>query len=284
MSDPVVDVDQLREWIGRKSEAQDLVSPQLVARFGATIGGSPSGAEVAAPGVQWCLAPDAVSMDALGEDGHPRKGGFLPPVPLPRRMWAAGRLDFHIPLKVGDLVTRQSVIRDVKVKTGKTGQLVFVEVAHAYTSRGVVNVTETQTIVYRGASAPSLVPSDAPFKPEFSVVVTPVEAQLFRYSALTFNAHRIHYDLPYATQVEGYLGLVVHGPLTATLLMQLAQSNMGGRRLEAFSFRGVGPAFCGEGLTLAGARNEGGMTMSARSADGRNVMLADARFEASEED
>lgn len=273
-----LDLDMLRAWIGRSKVEVDMLTPSLVDRFTATVPGAGADDGIAPFGVQWCLAPDSVPMAELGEDGHPKKGGFLPPIPLPRRMWAAGALEFGGDLHIDEPVARTSTVEKVDAKSGKTGQLVFVELSHVHACRGADVIRERQTIVYRGASAPNLTASPPPFKPEVEEAVTPDEAMLFRYSALTFNAHRIHYDKPYAMDVEDYPGLVVHGPLTATMLMHLARRHAGGDFLTKFAFRGVGPAFCGEEMRLLMRKNGQEMQLAARSADGRTIMLADATF------
>jgi 3-methylfumaryl-CoA hydratase len=160
----------------------------------------------------------------IGPDGHPKRGGFLPPVPLPRRMWAGSRLTFVQPVRVGDALTRESRILDVSGKEGRTGHLVFVTVRHDYSLASGLAITEEHDIVYRdnpqpGQPAPK--PTPAPTDSQFSREIVPDPVLLFRYSALTFNGHRIHYDRSYVTEVEGYPGLIVHGPLIATLLLDL---------------------------------------------------------------
>jgi 3-methylfumaryl-CoA hydratase len=212
-------------------------------------------------------------MSELGPDGHPTRGGFLPPVPLPRRMWAGGELEFLDTLRVGDEVTRTSKISDVTMKTGSTGALCFVSVAHVVsTSRGVA-IRERQDIVYRdlaGGAQPA-----APAKPP----APPPQAQhreghmadpvlLFRYSALTFNGHRIHYDRDYVTKVEGYPGLVFHGPMQAALLAECAARLHGGTAPKKFSYRGVQPLFDGSEFSVNANATDAGMELwTANSAD-----------------
>ena len=250
-----VDIDHLRSWIGNTQEKSDTVSPRLVESFNA-IFDAVSGLETGttAPlGIHWCLAPDIAPMSALGPDGHPARGGFLPPVPLPRRMWAGGHVEFSGEFCVGDTVTKRSRIDDVTQKSGRSGALVFVTVRHDYlTSRGVV-LSERQDIVYRdqNTDASARPGSEAPARPAAELAVADHSREidacaplLFRYSALTFNGHRIHYDLPYATEVEQYPGLVFHGPLQATYLMLLA-SETATRTLRTFSYRSVAPLFAG---------------------------------------
>jgi 3-methylfumaryl-CoA hydratase len=189
--------------------------------------------------IHWCLCPTVRPSAELGEDGHPKKGGFLPPVPLPRRMWAAGELTFHDDLLPGDEVQRTSTIKSITPKAGRTGNLCFVDVGHNISTKRGLAIEETQTIVYREASTATvavpkpntMVRNDGDVAVDFSAV------DLFRYSAMTFNGHRIHYDAPYATAVEGYAGLVVHGPLQATLLAHEALARQ--KRLVSFGFRGL---------------------------------------------
>lgn len=247
------------EWIGRQSESVDVVSERLAQSFRAIFEPNlaPLAAGQAPLGIHWCLSPAIAAMDQLGADGHPARNLSLPPVPQPRRMWAGGELQMHDALWVGDEVRRVSTIRDVVRKQGRSGELWFVAVDHRYhTSRGIA-LSERHDIVYRGAAAPK---HPAPDREETapaqsrpvgaSWAVVPSSTLLFRYSAITFNGHRIHYDLPYATEVEGYEGLVVHGPLQATLLLNLAAAR--GTGIPAtFRYRGVEPAIAGRHLTIA---------------------------------
>ena len=233
-------------WIGRAdSPPSEVVSTPLIERFKAMLEPHLAVTGAVPAGLHWCLSPQVVRADGIGEDGHPRKGGFLPPVSLPRRMWAGGELEFLLPIRDGDLVTRRSRIADVKEKTGRSGALFFVTVAHEILTPEGTAIRERQDIVYRpAATGPAPAPA-ANARPdpdaEWRVDVDPV--LLFRYSALTFNGHRIHYDEPYARQVEHYPGLVIHGPMQATLLLNLAIAQGGGLP-RRFSFRGVSPA-CG---------------------------------------
>jgi len=256
------DLNRLRQWIGRSTQATDIVTAQLVKALRATLFleiGEPKPGEAAPFTVHWCLAPAVFPMSELGPDGHPARGGFLPPVPLPRRMWAGGELEFFDTLRVGDEVTRTSRIADVTMKTGSTGALCFVSVDHLVTTPRGAAIRERQDIVYRDVStAPS-----APAKP----ATPPPSAQhreshmadsvlLFRYSALTFNGHRIHYDRDYVTKVEGYPGLIFHGPMQAALLVEFAAKLRGGAAPAKFSYRGVQPLF--EGSEFSVNANEAG--------------------------
>jgi len=221
------DFDHLRGWIGRTEARADLLTPRLAEAFDATLDEPPRAYEsgdTAPLGIHWCLGNPAVRASGLGRDGHPKREGFIPPVPLPRRMWAAGKLTFAAPLLVGLNVTRQTTIAAIDLKHGRTGPLFFLELDHLYLQEGVTCVTERQTLVYREDPKPGEARAEAgakPVPPEGRIVqtLTPDAVMLFRYSALTFNGHRIHYDLAYAREVEGYPGLVVHGPLIATFLI-----------------------------------------------------------------
>jgi hydroxyacyl-ACP dehydratase HTD2-like protein with hotdog domain len=220
--------------------------------------------------------------DGIGPDGHPRRGGFLPPVhDLPRRMWAGGRVAFHAPLREGDAVRRTSTILSVQDKTGGSGRLVFVTVRHVVEGPAGIAVEEEQDIVYRGAEGAAVKPgSPAPdWHGARRRELVPDPVMLFRYSALTGNGHRIHYDHPYVTQVEGYPGLVVHGPLQATLMAHLAAEAAPGRRLARFAFRGRRPCFAGRRLTVL-ARPEGeGLALETRDEDGATCMSAEAALD-----
>ena len=278
---------ELEGWIGRQETGEELLSLNLAQRFHAALpavterpASAPASGDAAALGLHWCLAPIAEPPSRLGRDGHPELGTHLPPVPLPRRMWAGGALTFHDPLLVGDQVRRTSTIEAITLKKGRSGPLVFVRVRHDYqTPRGLC-LQEHQDLVYRedpaaaqqAEAAPQ--PPSAPPAAEHSAVITTDPVLLFRYSALTFNGHRIHYDADYARTVEGYGGLVVHGPLIATLLAQLAQAVAG--PLAGFSYRGQTAAICGETLTLNAQFDSGGLSLTALGADGRLLMTAAA--------
>src|SRR5260221_529312 len=222
------DLDHLRQWIGRSNQASDIVSAQLVKGLRATLFqeiGEPKPGDPAPWTVHWCLAQPVYPMSQLGPDGHPTRGGFLPPVPLPRRMWAGGELEFFDALRVGDAMTRTSRISDVTMKTGSTGALCFVSVDHQITTPRGTAIRERQDIVYRDGSTAQ---ASAPAKPGAPPAAQHRESHmadpvlLFRYSALTFNGHRIHYDRDYVTKVEGYPGLIFHRPLQAALIVELA--------------------------------------------------------------
>lgn len=274
-------------WIGREEVAREVIAADRVAALAATLdlGAPPGPAGTVPPGWHWVFFNPFVRRSGLGPDGHAKRGGFLPPIPLPRRMWAGGRLSYPAPLQIGAEAERRSLILKVEKKSGKRGQLVFVTVRHTISVAARECVIEEQDIVYR--EAPPAAAASSPLAPApggavGSESVTPDPVLLFRYSALTGNGHRIHYDQPYVTGEEGYRDLVVHGPLLATLLQGLAQRLRPSLRLAAFSFRGVAPAFVDRPffieagpagsaaelpLWVRGPEGELGMTASARFAD-----------------
>jgi len=238
------DIDHLKTWIGETETVEDQITDSLIDRFRATFFDKlwPTG-DAAPLGLHWCLAPPAAPGNALGPDGHPKRGGFLPPVPLPSRMWAGGELTFHQPLRTGDRVTRHSRIENVTLKQGRSGPLVFVTIEHQCSVDGQLAVFERQDIVYKQAAEKSSVaPIDTPKPSVAADALTANAVDLFRYSALTFNGHRIHYDREYAQREEGYPGLVVHGPFQGTLLMNRAAELCRGVPAR-FSFRGLAPLF-----------------------------------------
>ncbi len=235
----------LQDWVGRTQTLTAQISSKDAAAIAATLGGSAPRAGDPLPGLwHWCADLPTVPMSDLGTDGHPELGGFLPPVRLPRRMWAGGALKFMAPMVVGQDFERTSIIKSVTQKSGSTGDMVFVTVHHTVFQNDVQIMEETQDIVYLAMPtefrAPKKIPPMA--APDITADVAVSTPLLFRYSAITFNAHRIHYDLPYAQQVEKYPGLVVHGPLQAMKLMMLA-TGARGRMPDHFKFRGIHPMF-----------------------------------------
>lgn len=277
------DATLLHAWIGRTIEAEDTVTPRLIDSFHAILAPhvAPLGGKAAPLALHWCLAPDIVEAGQLGSDGHPAKGGFLPPVPLPRRMWAASDVRLLGALAPGDRVRRRSTLAKIEKKQGRSGSIFFVTVRHELSNEAGPVIEETQIIAYRENSDPGLsetsVPPPMPPAPyERKVEVDPV--LLFRYSALTFNSHRIHYDYPYATSVEHYPGLVIHGPLQATLLLNFA-AIVHARPPKDFSFRGTHPATGAQTLTLRAAPDEtGSLALEVRSASAHVTMKATARW------
>ena len=238
--------EALGRWVGRSQSERDTPGALRVTELAATLDDPRpyvAGAELP-PGWHWILFHTVAPTGILTVDGHAPRGGFLPPVKLPRRMWAGGRLRFHRSLHVDEPVERISEIAAVTEKTGRNGQLVFVTVRHRLHGPLGLAIEEEQDIVYREAAAGSAPPQPPPHaSPVWTKDVRTNEALLFRYSALIFNAHRIHYDRDYAAKIEGYGGLVVHGPLIATYLLELARERRPDGRLAAFSYRGVSPLF-----------------------------------------
>lgn len=239
------------QWIGRVEEAHDVVTVDKVRALRATLDYSDltvNEGDPLPPTWHWILANPIASASALGRDGHPAKGGFLPPVTLPRRMWAGSQLEFRKPIRVGDRFKRSSEIVSVQPKSGSSGPLVFVTVRHTLTSSSGGEVIDTQDLVYREdpkAGAPAPKRETPPLAAELVRDLTPDSTMLFRYSALTFNGHRIHYDLDYVTRVEGYAGLVVHGPILATLMVELVRHEIERQNpaasVKAFRFAGKRP-------------------------------------------
>ena len=250
-----IDFDHLNGWIGRVETVTDIVTPGLADRFRATFGARLYDGVAGVPlGLHWCLAPIAVPQDEIGPDGHPARGGFLPPVPLENRMWAGGAVSFHAPIQVGDEVTRTSRIAAITPKDGRSGPLVFVTVEHELHVGDRLMIEERQDIVYRPPrSVEPAKPEVIPDVPEGAFVGDSV--MLFRYSAMTFNGHRIHYDFPYVTEQEGYSGLVVHGPIQATLLINASAADAGTEALRV-EYRGLSPLIAGHPVstTRDGAR------------------------------
>jgi 3-methylfumaryl-CoA hydratase len=281
-----LDLDHLRRWIGRTVVAADTATAVPLHALTATLDRDdpPVGAGQAIPPLwHWLYFLPLHRQSEIGADGHPARGGFLPPVPLPRRMWAGSRLAFRAPIVAGHALARRSRIADVRLKRGRTGPLVFVDVEHEVSADGKLAIVEAQDIVYRdpprpGDAAPAGVaaPADAAWRRR----IVPDEVLLFRYSALTFNGHRIHYDRRYATAVEGYPGLVVHGPLIATLLLDLLRRERPDARVERFAFKAVAPVFDTAPFELCGRLDgERDVKLWACTADGRLAMDASATLD-----
>ena len=275
-------------WIGREARAADRLGEGLAARWLATFDLPKPHPAIMPQGIHFALCTPQAPTATLGEDGHPARDdspdSFLPPFPMPRRMWASSKIAFHAPIAIGAGVERTSRVASVSEKEGGSGRLAFVDVEHQTIANGTVAVIETQTLVYREAAAPDAplsppAPGEGTFDPsgwDAHRSLTPDARLLFRYSALTFNTHRIHYDAPYAEQIERYRGLVVHGPLTVSLLLQLAASELGENRLRTFQFRGLSPAIAGEPLHLVMRAKDEGYELAAFGDDGRQVTAASA--------
>ena len=275
-------------WIGRTQVQRDVLDSALARRWLATFDLPTCGDGAMPQGIHLCLCTPEAATAALGTDGHPARDdsadSFFPPIPLPRRMWAASDITFLAPIDIGARIERVSRIVSVSEKDGSTGKLGFVEVEHVTTANDLEAVHEKQTLVYRGDAAPNAPlsppePGDGRFNPagwDRVKTLVPSETLLFRYSALTFNTHRIHYDAPYAREVERYRGLVVHGPLIASLLLQVAAEAHGDNRLKTFSFRAVSPAIGGEALHLALRETADGLELGSFASDGRPTLRANA--------
>ena len=274
-------------WIGRVSSAKDVLDEGLAQRWLASFDLPPASPPGLVPqGVHFALCPPDAPTSELGKDGHPARAlanSFLPPIALPRRMWAASAIEFRAPLAIGASLEKTSRIASIKEKSGRSGRLAFVELAHEWRANGTLSILETQTLVYREAAAPSAplsppaLDADASFDPsawDAHITHQPDEKLLFRYSALTFNTHRIHYDQAYAINEERYRGLVVHGPLIASLLLQLIAAKVGENTLRRFTFRGVSPAIAGEPLHLVMRANGKAIAAGAFADDGRQVSEA----------
>ena len=267
----------LHDYIGRSETAADVVWPPLVSALAATLDVPPPERDLP-PLWHWVLFQQWAPPGALGEDGHLRRGGFLPALDgLTRRMWAGGRVSFLAPLHVGEAVTRTTTIQSITEKDGGTGHLVFVTLQHAIAGPGGPAILEEQDIVYRGTGGDAVkaAPPAAPVDAVLTRSITPDPVLLFRYSALTGNAHRIHYDADYVRAEEGYPGLVVHGPLQATWLAALAAEAGGG--LSHFAYRGRRPAFAGNVLQTEAWRDDAGLHVRSRDDSGAVCMTAEAR-------
>jgi 3-methylfumaryl-CoA hydratase len=276
--------DSFEVWVGRHEESADRVTEAPVRLMQATLDASDAGVlpSELPPLWHWLYFLPGERQSNIGLDGHPKRGGFLPPIKLPRRMWAGGRLQFLRPLAVGEPIRRVSTIRSVQSKSGRSGQLAFVTVLHEVSDERGIAIREEQDIVYRdapapGASAPQA--AAAPTNEQFGRTVTPDPVLLMRYSALTFNGHRIHYDRPYAMQEEGYPGLVVHGPLIATLLMEELRRACPEKTIRRFEFKAVSPLFDTAPFTVNGALESTTALLWARGPEGQLAMQASAEVE-----
>ncbi|GAB2901143.1 MaoC family dehydratase N-terminal domain-containing protein [Paraburkholderia jirisanensis] len=270
----------LEAWVGRTASQDDYLAPFPISALAATLD-RPAPPQIVPALWHWLYFLPVSPLAETGADGHPQRGGFLPPVALPRRMWAGGRLSFDAPLNVGGPATRISKIETIREKEGRTGKLVFVTVSHRITQDGRVAIEEQQDIAYRDPPSPAeadKVPERAPGDATWSRAIHPDPVLLFRYSALTFNSHRIHYDYPYVTQEEGYPDLVVHGPLIATLLVDLVHRELPHALLRGFEFRAVRPTFANRPFAVCGKPSEDGKTIAlwAQDHDGYLTMHASA--------
>ncbi len=274
-------MEDFSAWIGRSETRHDIATAAPLAGLAALLDHDAAPPATVPPLGHWLyFLPDA-RQSALGEDGHPRRddGGLLPPAPLPRRMWAGGRVEFLAPIAVGAALTRVTTIAAIRAKRGASGDLLFVTLQHDIAADGIPAIREEQDLVYRApAAAPTASPVLLPVGPEPAAAVrrvTPDPMLLFRYSALTFNAHRIHYDRDYARNVEGYAGLVVQGPLIATLLIDHARREMPSLTPARFSFRAEAPLIDGAPFDLCLSREGSGARLWARDTTGQPTMRAE---------
>jgi itaconyl-CoA hydratase/mesaconyl-C4 CoA hydratase len=262
-------------WLGRTEEVHDHLGPTQIQRISATFDEPVPAPGDALPALwQWCFFQPAIGEPLLGRDGHPARGGFLPPAGDRNRMWAGGRVEFIAPLRVGSSARRLSTVIHIEEKQGRSGALLFVTVRHEYFQEDRLCLREEQDIVYRDPTPPKLGSGAAPTPGDWTEEVRPTPTLLFRYSAVTFNGHRIHYDYPYVTEVEGYPGLVVHGPLIATLILRAFCRAHPAKKLRHFTYRGVRPLnvptpfqvggeLTGPGQARLWAGNQAGVAQSA---------------------
>ncbi len=276
-----IDIDHLKQWEGKQESREELISVAAARGMAATLDWEcvpEAGDELAEPW-HWLYFFGTARRSEIGHDGHPRRGGFFPPVTLPRRMWASGDVEFCLPLHVGDQARKVSTIQSVKHKQGGTGDLVFVTVGHEIFVDDRLCIRENQNIVYRedpDPNAPPPKPMAPPAEPEFSREVIADPVLLFRYSALTFNSHRIHYDRDYAMNEEGYSGLVVHGPLSASFLLELVRAELPGVEVKNYDFRAVRPLIDGKPFQIQGCRGDEGLTLWVVDHEGAMTMQAKA--------
>ncbi len=283
-SSGAIDPQQLTAWVGRSETVQDVVSATPVVALTATLDHPAAAVDTGSalpPLWHWLYFLPMHRQSEIGADGHAKRGGFLPPVPLPRRMWAGSQFEFRTPIRVGDRVARTSTIDDVTTKEGRTGPLVFVKVRHEVRCNGAAEpaLVEFHDIVYREAQRPDDVappPQAAPADATWQREIVPDDVLLFRYSALTFNGHRIHYDRKYVTEVEGYPGLIVHGPLIATLLLDLLRRQMPEAEVATFRFRAVRPTFDLNPFRVNGAPQPDGKTVRLWANDHDGWLTMDA--------
>ena len=278
----------LQDWIGRSETVDDIATATPYAALAATLDWPKTpGNDRPPPGTplprlwHWLYFLPVNRQSDIGPDGHARRGGFMPPVPLPRRMWAGSDFAFHAPLLIGDSLQRTSTIADVKEKSGRTGSLIFVKVRHEIRRNGAAEValTEHHNIVYRAAPQPDDVtpaPQATAEESAWERRITPDDVLLFRYSALTFNGHRIHYDRKYVTEVEGYPGLVVHGPLIATLLMDLLRRQLPDATVARFEFKALRPTFDIHPFSVHGQPSDDGKTVRLWGRDHEGWLTMDA--------
>ncbi len=265
---------QYQDWIGRTEETNDLLSPAPLRGMAALLDLDATPTELP-PLWHWLYFLPSYPQRTLDADGHVARGGFLPPVALPRRMWAGGRVQWLAPLRQGDAITRKSTVQSVEQKSGRSGELVFVTVMHEISNAQGVAIIEEHDLVYRGLATGSPAGTTPTQHAQWQREIRPEPTLLFRYSALTFNTHRIHYDQPYVTKVEGYPGLVVHGPLIATLLVEAMPAALRARMTQ-FSFRALRPLFDTATFQVAGRADGPDVSLWATDSTGMLCMQASA--------
>ena len=284
MNQAELSAEYLRQWIGKQEIIEETISAGPLRRMRATLdceSETINDGEVIPPLWHWAYFLSLVRASELGRDGHAALGDLMPLVPLPRRTWAGGKITINDTIRVGETARRESTVRDVQLKQGRTGKLCFVEVEHSFFVGKDLRFSEIHNIVYRDVKQPEedeILPPVSPNDAQWTREVIPDSILLFRYSALTFNGHRIHYDLDFCRDQEGYPGLVFHGPLTATLLLQLAGEHNPGKALEEYEFRAYSPLFDNAPFTFNGKMDGPVAELWASNADGRLAMKATVRF------
>ena len=277
----VSELERFREWTGRTERREDVVTAAPLVALSALLDRDdppPREGDAAPPLAHWLYFLPNYRQSEAGPDGHAVKGSFLPPAPLTRRMWAGSRIEFLRPLRVGERVQRLSRIDSVVPKEGRSGPLLFVTVRHEISDRDGPVIVDQHDIVFRGETGLANAPKPAAPNETWRREIHPDPVLLFRYSAVTFNSHRIHYDQPYVTKVEGYPGLVVHGPLIATLLVDLLRRNRPDVALRGYSFRAVRPLYDTANFWTCGLPEGSGAKLWTRDAEGAVTMEADARW------
>ena len=270
----------LSAWIGRQETCEDNIDMGHVRKLALALDAQAPAQGQPLPHLwQWGLFNESVPYAEIGDDGHPKRGGFLPPADNRNRMWAGGRVQFIQPLKAGVPASKTSTIMNVVEKTGRTGKLLFVTVKHDYVQEGQLCITEEQDIVYREPSPPKLQGTTPAPQAQWSETIQPGPVMLFRYSAVTYNGHRIHYDFPYVTQVEGYPGLVVHGPLIATTMCRAFVNANPGKRVKTMAYRGLRPLVAPAPFHAAGTITEPGKASLWAEQDGTLAHQAELTFE-----
>ena len=275
------DISSFGEWVGTSREQHDRIDGALLAGISAALDRddpAPKNGDPLPPCWHWMYFRDTTRQSELGIDGHPNRGGSMPPIPLPRRMWAGSRISFHAPLRVGEAACKRSEIESITPKSGKSGALIFLNIRHTVLNAAdEVAIEEEQNIVYRAAAKPGDVapaPRPAPQEAPWRRDMQPDPVLLFRYSALTFNPHRIHYDRPYCLEEEGYPGLVVHGPLIATLMVDLCRRSRPDADIAEFSFRATAPLFDINAMMVGAAPNDTGSSAAVWAADDKGGLAS----------